>query len=378
MSKQYSLYKRNNSPCYYVQFRQLDGKRSNPVSTGEKNKGRAEKKAIEMLMAGDAVSSDVTFREYSRDFFNWNGRWALDKRSKGKRLSPRQCSEYTKILENSLVHVFGKLKIHEISRQLIDAYRNDLYLKNYAGGTINIRLIAISQILRFAEDDGLIDKVPRIDKVSSKPKKRRGRFEEHEIPLILAYNWKDKRCYLANSIAFSTGMRAGEILALCREDIDWTKKSIFVHRSYDYNGKVMNETTKNGESRVVFPTQWILDLLSYYLETHDSDFLFPSFTSSDKPMGRDILRNSLYRVMDKVGIDADVRGARNLTFHSWRHSFNSILVDNNISPVKIMALTGHKDPGMMKHYYHLSSNDMKDVTFALDKVFEPGTKLIEH
>jgi hypothetical protein len=84
------------------QFQEVQAKRT---------KGRAEKKAIEMFITGDAVTSDITFRDYSKDFFDWNGKWVLDKRSKGKRLSSRQCSEYTNILENNLIQVFGKFKI---------------------------------------------------------------------------------------------------------------------------------------------------------------------------------------------------------------------------------------------------------------------------
>jgi hypothetical protein len=49
ISKQYSLYKRNISPFYYVQFRLPDGRIAVPGSTGETSKSRAEKKAIEMI-----------------------------------------------------------------------------------------------------------------------------------------------------------------------------------------------------------------------------------------------------------------------------------------------------------------------------------------
>ncbi|MDI9424744.1 MAG: tyrosine-type recombinase/integrase, partial [Spirochaetota bacterium] len=63
------------------------------------------------------------------------------------------------------------------------------------------------------------------------------------------------------------------------------------------------------------------------------------------------------------------RVRRNLTFHSWRHLFNSILVNARIPAEKIRTITGHLTPEMTAHYFKLSADGYGDIREVQDGLF---------
>ncbi len=65
--------------------------------------------------------------------------------------------------------------------------------------------------------------------------------------------------------------------------------------------------------------------------------------------------------MEKMGINEDERKVRNITFHSWRHFFNSTMRSHNIADSKVQKITGHKTDAMTEHYTHFNIDDFKEV-----------------
>jgi integrase len=51
---------------------------------------------------------------------------------------------------------------------------------------------------------------------------------------------------------------------------------------------------------------------------------------------------------------------RNVTFHSWRHFFNSYF-RTKIPDAKLQQMTGHKTQEMTDHYTHFRIEDFNDV-----------------
>ncbi len=61
------------------------------------------------------------------------------------------------------------------------------------------------------------------------------------------------------------------------------------------------------------------------------------------------------------------RKHRNITFHSHRHFFNSLLVESRVPLQKIQRLTGHLSTEMTQRYYH--SDDLTDIADIQRKIF---------
>ena len=70
--------------------------------------------------------------------------------------------------------------------------------------------------------------------------------------------------------------------------------------------------------------------------------------------------------MDKVGIDYR---ARNITFHSFRHSFISN-IRTNLDDSILQRTVGHSSLQMTEHYTHLTDENMIAQEQATEKVFQ--------
>lgn len=370
--KPYSLYKRNR--VYYCRFKLPNNRWSTAKSTGETTKSKAERWAFNYLSAGQIVKKEnLTLEEFSKDFFSWEGSWATDKRVRGLRISRRQCHNLTYLLKSQLLPYMGSLRLTDITRAAIKDYRNNLCNKGYAGNTINKALSALRSILESAEENAFIQFVPKIDRAAINPKQK-GILTIEEVKKIFSIEWRSeaRHChpskdqfmgYAGNLLASSTGLRLGEIQGLVLSDIYLQEGYINVRRSWDklYG---LNSTTKTGRSRNIFIPNAIKSVLLKLIEMNPApdnpeSFLFFSEKTPGKPVEPTIFIKSLYTAMNKIGISEKERRERNITFHSWRHWFNSLLVNAKIPLHKIQSMTGHLTSEMTQLYYH--PDDMGDV-----------------
>jgi len=381
--KPYSLYKRNR--VYYVRFKLPDNRWSTARSTGESSRSKAERWAFDYLSAGKIVTKqNITLAEYAQGFFDWEGPWATDKRVRGMRLSRRQCHNLTYLLKSHLIPRIGSLKLTSIDRAVIRDLRNGLFNNGYAGNSINKILSALKAILETAEDQSLIQHVPKIDRAAINPKSK-GILTIEEVRQIFLLDWKSDpaHChpsrdqymgYVGNLVASSTGLRLGELQALVMSDIHLNEGYIHVRRSWDKKFG-MNATTKTGRVRNIFiPEKTQVELYKLMQmnpePNNPESFVFFSQRTPGKPAEPKIFIRSLYTAMRQIGISEEIRRERNITFHSWRHWYNSILINARVPVHKIQSLTGHLTSAMTGHYFHLT--DMQDVVQVVqESLFEP-------
>ena len=138
----------------------------------------------------------------------YNGRWALDKRASGKRLSPRQCREKRQTFEKHVLPVLGEVELHQASRALLKDLRNGMFKDGYSSSTINRSLDCIRAILEAAKDEDHIPAVPRIDRAAGR-RVERGILSADEFRRIFSAQWEDPRAYFASALAAVAGLRIG-------------------------------------------------------------------------------------------------------------------------------------------------------------------------
>jgi integrase len=78
------------------------------------------------------------------------------------------------------------------------------------------------------------------------------------------------------------------------------------------------------------------------------------------PIDHKIIAKKLYQAFKKIGISKEDRKERNITFHSWRHFFNSFF-RTKIPDAKLQRMTGHKNIQMTEYYTHFRIEDFQDV-----------------
>lgn len=84
--------------------------------------------------------------------------------------------------------------------------------------------------------------------------------------------------------------------------------------------------------------------------------IIPAF--GDKPIDFQFINMRLHKVLEANGIDWRAEG---LSFHSFRHFFNTRLVANGLNGELVRATVGHESQDMTKHYLHLIPSDLNTV-----------------
>jgi hypothetical protein len=105
--------------------------------------------------------SSITFGAFAGvNFFSYDGRWALDRRAGGKRLSPRQCKEKRQTFDKHVLPILRAVKLNQVNRALLKDFRNGMFSAGYSGNIINRALDCIRAVLEAAEDEERIPAVP--------------------------------------------------------------------------------------------------------------------------------------------------------------------------------------------------------------------------
>ena len=185
-----------------------------------------------------------------------------------------------------------------------------------------------------------------------------------EAQALFAAQWKDKRAYVGNLLACTTGMRSGEVLALKREDIG--ERVLNVRYSWSaYDGL---KSPKNGEPRRVplLPEvrEKLLELAGDNPYGPEGFIFYGSL--ADKPVVRNVLQEGLYDALAGIRIDAKARG---IVFHSWRHYYAARMADR-MTADQVSRVTGHKSKAVFEEYAdHITEENLEEVGKVGAEVF---------
>ncbi|VBB39876.1 Integrase domain protein SAM domain protein [uncultured Spirochaetota bacterium] len=220
--------------------------------------------------------------------------------------------------------------------------------KCLSAGTINKIILAGTLPLKWAAYHGEIPTDPGkgLMKFSGTPKAR-GILTENEAKRIFEVQWKEERSKIASMVSMTTGLRAGEILALKLKDVG--KDRLYVNHSWSWSDGL--KSTKTGKVRVVPLLPDIRDLLIKLGESnpHGKDgFIFYGLVA-DKPMDTHFLLDGLKEALKEIGISEAVRVKRNIVFHSWRHYF-ATKMRGMLDADTVKRATGHSTDAMLEHY----------------------------
>ena len=161
---------------------------------------------------------------------------------------------------------------------------------------------------------------------------------------------------------FYTGARLGDCAAMKWDNVKLSKGVI------DF----VPQKTRKGGKRVVIPIHADLEhfLRNLAATEKPATFLCPSLAEKGTS-GKHGLSESFKRIMVKAGIDSKTsKGQGNrqfskVSFHSLRHSFNSILANQGVPQETRMALTGHSSVEINNDYTHLDLPKLKSAIGAL-------------
>src|ERR1700726_4774967 len=162
------------------------------------------------------------------------------------------------------------------------------------------------------------------------------------------------------SIAATTGLRAGELLALTLSDLNFRHKTIRANKSADDNTRAIRQP-KTKKSVAALPMASSLeamlwDYLAHHGKDHPKQLLFPNRRGT-RPRCRDnAVKYALNPILPKPGIPD-----HNAGFHDFRHGLATELAEASEPIIVPQSQMGHADVRTtLKIYAHVIQHSQRD------------------
>lgn len=273
---------------------------------------------------------------------------------------------YRSAVETHIIPALGRVKLSELTPGQVQAFVNRLSgevspktVKNFHG----IMHRAFSK----AERWGYISRNPATG--CSLP-----RIEKKEVNFLAG---DDLRRFLdavegdeyANiiKVACFSGMRKGELLGLCWEDVDFERGTINVRQQLQLvRGVYHMVSTKSDKARLLTPSPFVMGILQQTRQEQikmrlaagpdwiaDHNFVFT------RPTGENVAANSLgnhfKRCLEAAGLPKETR------FHDLRHSYAVFALESGDNIKEIQAALGHYSAAFtLNTYSHISEEARKE------------------
>ncbi|MCL2186878.1 MAG: site-specific integrase [Treponema sp.] len=324
-----------------------------------------EKELINITVEKSGKKS-VSFSEFLGKFWAYDSSpYIREKLAYGQSIGKRHCYEMICRFNRYWKHHFINYSLNEITRQDLRDFSLSLAESGLSPASINKIMTVGITCLTWAFKEGFIQNDPTVGLIRfSGESKKRGVLKPIEVKALFSARWKDKRAFIGNLLACTTGMRSGEVLAVRLEDIE--DRVINIRHSWsEYDGL---KAPKNGEARCVpLLPEVKLKLLELVEENPfgPEGFIFYS-TNKEKPIYKNNLLNGLHNALSSIGIDAVERG---IVFHSWRHYFAARMTDI-MTAEQVSRITGHKSKAVFKEYAnHIIEENLEEAGKISAKIF---------
>lgn len=240
----------------------------------------------------------------------------------------------------------------------IETFLNTRLGTGVAPQTAIIDLKTLNTAFRRAEAYGIILKNPvAAVRLPKDERSEREVFTHEEVQKILnatpSLEWQTLIL-----LGYFIGARLSDCVQMKWENIHPEKGVIIYHQR------------KTGK-KVMIPMHFhIIEHLKYISTFGTTGFLCPKLAMKGTG-GKHGLSEAFIRVVLKAGLDPMIvkgKGIRNFTkrsFHSLRHSFNSVLANAGVADEVRMKLTGHSSKAMNQNYTHLQVATLKNAMTAM-------------
>lgn len=304
--------------------------------------------------------TDYKFASYASTFFDEDSLYMQDVKLRSSKTHQAMSYSYwltcRQIVKNHLNRLFCDYSIKEFTPKIIIKGRIKLSCEGLSNHTINNIISVLNKILETAFQNGLISRNPcKSVKPLLEDENIKGTFLINESRNILRSSWPNENSRKFNTVAALTGARLSEINAFRAENLNDDYIEV-----KDQFLKGQLRPTKTQKSRIIPLCPEVHDLIASNMKNGVfCDDIYESRPSDD-------LREVLQEIMPEK------RKSQSLSFHSWRHFFNTFLLSKGIAPIKVASVLGHstKDISTMTiRYCNFSVVDFTEIIEAQRELF---------
>lgn len=287
--------------------------------------------------------------------------------------------KYKKLIVGYIIPVLGNLQLQKLTPQHVQSF----YTKKLKEGLSAKTVHSIHGVLHNALDNAVRWRlVPKnVTDLVTPP-----RLEKHEVQSLtleqartLLAAARGHRLDMLLTLALTTGMRRGELLALRWSDIDLESGMLQVRRTVDFiarYGYVEGEPkTARSRRKIVLPA-----FVVAMLKQHRKNQLEQRLKVGDDWQDRDLVicglegnylnPRYLLKLFDKLLAEA---GLSHMRFHDLRHSVVTLLLGMGVDPRTIQEFVGHEDiTTTLRIYSHVLPSMQQGVADKLSELFNQG------
>jgi integrase len=276
---------------------------------------------------------------------------------------PGHVSNLRQRLDKHILPVLGAERLDRITVAMVEKFRNDLRAAGYARRTIVTIVWMINSVFEAAIRRG---------ECSTNPVSRMERSFAAAVELDANDHGGDRQADPAHilspdqipallgaaqpgwqrtlfTVAYLTGMRCGELLALAWDAVDFEGGKIHVRRSLTRAGgqsKFYPPKTKAGIRSVSIAPELVSALKVWKLAcpTGPLNLVFPNPDAPEQPADKDRARRALHAALRRARLSR-------VNFHSLRHSCASAMILAGAPITEIQHRLGHATPAVTLSIY---------------------------
>ncbi|MEQ7179769.1 tyrosine-type recombinase/integrase [Enterococcus thailandicus] len=274
---------------------------------------------------------------------------------------------------------FQRTQVSEIDYQVLITFRESLKRKTLSDNYINKIMILLKKIMDVAIRQNILSDNPcRLIKKLPIKQKRMNYWTLDDFLLFDQLFKEDEKVFrLFFHLAFFTGMRKGELLALKWQDIDFTHGQITVNKSViKLNGKeIVSEPKTATGNRVIAIHNKLCELLEKW-KTIQTDLLI-EYMENRSILEVRIFEETPYRIIDADRLRKKydsilIRDPRlkRIRIHDFRHSHVALLIHQEEKPYIIKERLGHASIQTTYDIYgHLYPSKQRKLADNLDSLY---------
>lgn len=296
---------------------------------------------------------------------------------KGTKTRPATIESYNRLAHLYIHPAIGNVRLKDLTAARIQAFYNDLLRQDKGKRTIELVHIVLHGLLSHAHNLGLIvsNWAARVE-VPRAESREMSVWDESQVSHFLQFVNGDPFYRLA----FSTGMRRGELIGLQWRDLDWQTGIIQVRRQVcepEGGGwKFQAPKTERGRRGIRLGPGLIESLQAHFTDViprmisiagvdywQENDLIFPS------PTGKPFLGYSITKRFKHL---AELAGLPGIRFHDIRHTAASIMLLHGEPPVRVAAILGQSVMVLMTTYAHYIPDDQERASALMDAITSPA------
>jgi len=283
---------------------------------------------------------------------------------------------YKSQYNNHIKENIGDMLLNDVKPMHCQKIFNSLS-KTHRNSTIEHIRLLLHEMLESAVENELLIKNPVKKTVKctsakkSKPKRVLTKAEQKKF----LEKMKDERYYNQYAFLLQTGLRAGEMIGLTWDDIDFENKVLYVQRTMEYKYDLKKWVTgapksESGTRKIPLTEEAVLILkkqkeVNKLLKVIPMDFSDLIFLSpKGEPVKNSTYDEDIYRICRKTGIEK-------FSMHTLRHTFATRCIEAGMKPKTLQMILGHYDIGItMNLYVHVTDEEKVKEVESIEKMLK--------